>query len=59
MGRRICVDVEALNNAISNSMIANKALDLYYKPEKETTTKTDDEPTTEPETEIPACGFVG
>lgn len=53
------VDVEALNNAISNSMIANKALDLYYKPEKETTTKTDDEPTTEPETEIPACGFVG
>ena len=40
-------------------MIANKALDLYYKPEEETTTKTDDEPTTEPETEIPACGFVG
>ena len=26
------VDTEALNNAISNSIIANKALELYYKP---------------------------
>ena len=54
------IDVEALNNAIANSMIANKALELYYKPnEEETTTEPDDEPTTEDVTEIPACGFVG
>ncbi len=55
------VDTEALNNAIANSMIANKALELYYKPEEETTTPTvpDDEPTTESEPEVPACGFVG
>ncbi len=56
------VDTEALNNAIANSMIANKALELYYKPEEETTTTTqpnDDEPTTESEPEVPACGFVG
>lgn len=54
------IDVEALNNAISNSMIANKALELYYKPEEETTKEDQPEtPTEEPETEIPACGFVG
>ena len=52
------VDVEALNNAISNSIIANKALELYYKPENETTTEPET-PTEEPEPEIPACGFVG
>lgn len=51
------VDVEALNNAISNSIIANKALELYYKPENETTEP--EAPTEEPETEVPACGFVG
>lgn len=56
------VDTEALNNAIANSMIANKALDLYYKPESEnlsdptTTTTTDPEP--DPVT-VPPCGFVG
>ena len=52
------IDVEALNNAISNSIIANKALELYYKPEDETTTEPE-APTEEPETEVPACGFVG
>ena len=52
------VDVEALNNAISNSIIANKALELYYKPENEKTTEPET-PTEEPEPEIPACGFVG
>lgn len=52
------IDVEALNNAISNSIIANKALELYYKPDDETTTEPE-APTEEPETEIPACGFVG
>lgn len=52
------IDSEALNNAISNSIIANKALELYYKPDEEPTTKeTPDEPTTEED--IPACGFVG
>lgn len=53
------IDVEALNNAIANSMIANKALELYYKPEEETTTEKPETPSDEPETEIPACGFVG
>ncbi len=53
------VDTEALNNAIANSMIANKALELYYKPEEETTetTEPDEEPVTE--IDVPACGFVG
>ncbi len=55
------VDTEALNNAIANSMIANKALEIYYKPEDTTTTTQpdEDEPTTESEPEVPACGFVG
>lgn len=58
------VDTEALNNAIANSMIANKALDLYYKPDSEnpsdpTITVTD--PTPDPTTTVtvPPCGFVG
>ena len=42
------VDVEALNNAISNSIIAN---------DDETTTEP--EAPTEPEPDVPACGFVG
>lgn len=59
------VDTEALNNAIANSMIANKALDLYYKPESEDP----EDPTTETEppvvdedpdpVTVPQCGFVG
>lgn len=55
------IDTEALNNAISNSMIANKALDLYYKPESEDNTTTTDPTTTEPPTGevVPPCGFVG
>lgn len=53
------IDVEALNNAISNSIIANKALELYYKPDDETTEPEQTTEETEPETEIPACGFVG
>ena len=54
------VDTEALNNAISNSIIANKALELYYKPEEEeTTTEPEEEYVPVEEPEIPACGFVG
>lgn len=56
------IDTEALNNAISNSMIANKVLDMYYKPEDETTTAPSEDPTDPPideEVEIPQCGFVG
>lgn len=54
------VDTEALNNAISNSMIANKVLDMYYKPDESTTAPSED-PTDPPieEVEIPQCGFVG
>lgn len=50
------VDTEALNNAIANSMIANKALELYYKPSDVTE---EPETETEPSTTIPPCGFVG
>lgn len=52
------IDVEALNNAISNSIIANKALELYYKPDDETTTEPE-APTEETEPDVPECGFVG
>lgn len=52
------IDVEALNNAISNSIIANKALELYYKPDDETTTEPEEETPTEV-VDIPECGFVG
>lgn len=53
------IDTEVLNNAIANSMIANKVLELYYKPEEETTKtpETPDEPATD--VDVPACGFVG
>lgn len=51
------IDVEALNNAISNSIIANKALELYYKPDDETTTEPEETPTED--VDIPECGFVG
>lgn len=55
------VDTEALNNAISNSMIANKVLDMYYKPDESTTAPSEDptDPPIEEEVEIPQCGFVG
>lgn len=51
------VDSEELNDAISESTIANKILDIYYsapveKPEEET-------PVEEEETIIPDTGFIG
>ncbi len=54
------VNTEVLNDAISKSVVANAALDLYYKPEEETTVPTTpDEPTTTPEEEvsIPDTGY--
>jgi hypothetical protein len=53
------VDTEALNNAISNSIIANKALDLYYSADEETTTEEEETEESVEEPDIPACGFVG
>lgn len=56
------VDTEALNNAIANSMIANKVLDMYYKPESEGSSTTATDPTTTMPPDpvvIPPCGFVG
>lgn len=51
------VNTEVLNDAISKSVVANAALDLYYKPTPEEPTTEEEEPTTEEEVSIPDTGY--